>query len=502
MGLFNRLGDTNLLGMRIIPAPLFPGGEPAIALIGHSGALLSAVSGRPGFPLACLVSVGNGAVIPLEEIVEYCAELPQVRVISVYLEGVKRPEQFCVALEKAAKKRKPVVLLKGGQNKVAAAAAIAHTGSFSDDSSVYTGICEKYGCLQVNSVESLAALSEALVTLNGVYPVRQGIAALHTSGGFNTFAADCLIRNGISFAQLSQQSLTAIQALLPPFATASNPLDTTTALLGNPERAREVLHILERDPSVGLVAAGVDIGEKHGGGGQFALAQAMLDARERGTKKPYVIYGMLEYVQNAVSREVFTRAGICLLPSAPTAAVCIKKILTFASYDPNTSVFSGVASPCYRDNGKGFPLRASVSRAIVRRHVPTLPYGKPTGVPLGTLHIRTFKDPKFGLMLGVKPTGLWAREEVLAAPLNTKEAFSLLKRTGAPKDLNPAIEKVAEIISAMGLFAWQRRRVMQRMEIDVAVTDTQHIAASSARIVLEHIVPLRLKRVFSKTRYG
>ncbi len=333
MGLCNKIDNINLLGMRANPSGAFEGLKPCIALMGHSGALLANLATKVGFPLAYMISVGNGAVTCLEEFMEYCADSPDIKVMTLYIEGLKRPDIFVRALKKAALRKMPVVILKSGRSARTAAAAASHTGSLAGSFRAFEAMCQKFGAILVDSLEELVCTSEMFAVLDGNYPVPQKMVSLNSSGGFNTLATECIDANGIALSVFSEETKAQINRFLPSFATIANPLDTTTALLGNPERMLSILRSMEKDTDIGFISAGADIGDTHGGFGDFVLVESMLLGRKEGLKKPYFVTGLLEKTKNNVSREILFKAGICLMPSLPTATKCMKKMLDFAAYN-------------------------------------------------------------------------------------------------------------------------------------------------------------------------
>lgn len=334
MGLVNKVDGINLLGMRANPPGPFPGKRPCIALMGHSGALLANLALKEGFPLAYMVSVGNGTVTCLEEFIEYCAESPDISVITLYLEGLKRPDIFVHALQIAAQRKLPVVILKTGRSARTAASAASHTGSLAGSYKSFKCMCEKFGAILVDSLEELVCMSEMLATLDGNYPKIPKMVSMNSSGGFNTLATECIDANGIALSEFSEETKAEICRYLPGYATLANPLDTTTTLLGDPERMLGILRAMEHDDDIGLISVGVDIGDKHGGFGDFVMVEAMERGRTEGLRKPYFVTGLLEKTKNTESRRILSAEGICLMPSLPTATRCIRKMLDFVNYDP------------------------------------------------------------------------------------------------------------------------------------------------------------------------
>ena len=86
---------------------------PGIGIVSQSGALAEFLAmPRRSVPFASMVSVGNQAVVSLEEVAEALVEDDGINVIGIYIEGVKDIARFSRMAAKAAAKRKPVVVIK------------------------------------------------------------------------------------------------------------------------------------------------------------------------------------------------------------------------------------------------------------------------------------------------------------------------------------------------------------------------------------------------------
>lgn len=335
MGVMNKLLGINLLGIQTEPPGAFPGVRPGVAVMGHSGALLATISSRAGFPLAYLVSVGNGAVTSLEEFIDYCVESREIRVLTLYLEGLKRPDLFAKSLRKAALRKKPVVILKAGRSERTAASAASHTGSLAGSYRSFEALSKKFGAILVDSLEELICVSEALDIMDGHYPRIPQIVNMNSSGGFTTLATEMIDAFHIPLADFSPATRAEIGRFLPSFATIANPLDTTTALLSDPSRMYSILRALEQDKNVGLVSVGADMGDMGGVFSDFGFLDAMLLARKDGCKLPYFVTGLTEKTKDPQIKAALGKAGICMLSSLPVAIKCIRKILDFVFYDPD-----------------------------------------------------------------------------------------------------------------------------------------------------------------------
>ena len=124
-----------------------------VGLISQSGQVgLNAVD-MEHMDYSYIISAGNSFVVSMEEYFDFLVDDPGTAVVSLYLEGVKRPKEFVKVLEKAAKKKKPVVILKTGRSEKGSQIASSHTGSLSGADKVFDAMFKKYGVIRVWDME-------------------------------------------------------------------------------------------------------------------------------------------------------------------------------------------------------------------------------------------------------------------------------------------------------------------------------------------------------------
>ncbi len=100
-------------------------------MISQSGALGAAMLDwmtMEKLGISRFVSYGNAADIDEADLLEYLMTDPYTKVIAVYLEGAKRPRKMAKIIARHPGE-KPVIVLKAGQTKAGAEAAMSHTGS-------------------------------------------------------------------------------------------------------------------------------------------------------------------------------------------------------------------------------------------------------------------------------------------------------------------------------------------------------------------------------------
>lgn len=198
--------------------------ERGVALVTQSGNIaLNLTMQRRGLPLAYVLTLGNQARIGLADAIGALLEDPRVTAIGLHIEGIDDP----VALDRVARLARlrgvPLVALKAGGSELGIRLARSHTAAMAGDDDVADAFFARAG---IARVRSLSVLLETLKLLHvhGVFEGRE-IASMSSSGGEASLIADLAVAAGLQFRQLGARDLENLKAVLPPLATASNPLD-------------------------------------------------------------------------------------------------------------------------------------------------------------------------------------------------------------------------------------------------------------------------------------
>ena len=208
-----------------LPPPLIAG-PVGVAL--QSGALASVVlafAKAHAIGLSVLTSMGNEAMMKTADVLDYLVEDEATRVICLFLEEIGDPARFAHVAEKADRAGKPIVALKVGSSPAGQQAALAHTGSVAGDDAVVDAVLRQLNVIRVSSLEELLTTGAALGYNRWPGGRRMGVLTL--SGGSCDIIADAASAQGVAIPDFSAETEAAIGALLPPFASARNPLDVT-----------------------------------------------------------------------------------------------------------------------------------------------------------------------------------------------------------------------------------------------------------------------------------
>jgi acetyltransferase len=219
-----------------------------IALLSQSGAICTAIldwarGAHVGF--SSFVSVGSMIDVDFAELIDYFADDPATRSIILYMESMGDVRAFLSAARSASRTRQ-VIVVKAGRFEASARAAASHTGALAGSDAVFDAAFRRAGVLRVNSIPDLFNMSEILA----MQPQPRGpaLAVITNAGGAGVMAVDALMGLGGQLATLSDETLTALNAVLPPYWSHANPVD----ILGDarPELYRSAVETCARDAGV------------------------------------------------------------------------------------------------------------------------------------------------------------------------------------------------------------------------------------------------------------
>jgi acetyltransferase len=196
-----------------------------LAFVSQSGALISAIadSAAPNhLGFSAMVSLGNAQDIDFGEVLDFLAQDARTDAILLYIEGIRDGAGFASAL-RAAARIKPVIVLKGGRSRASAEAAHTHTGAMIGSDAVFDAVLERAGAVRAMTLGQLFAAAEVLSMRRRAGGNR--LAVITNGGGAGVLAADRATEMGVELPQPSQATLEALDPLLPPTWSRTNPLD-------------------------------------------------------------------------------------------------------------------------------------------------------------------------------------------------------------------------------------------------------------------------------------
>jgi len=218
-----------------------------VAFLSQSGALLTAIldwslNEQVGF--SGIVSTGSMLDVGWGDLIDHFGADPETRSIIIYMESVGDARAFLSATREVAL-RKPIIIIKAGRSVAASKAASSHTGALTGSDEVFDAALRRCGVLRVQSISDVFYMAEVL----GKQPRPRGprLTIVTNAGGPGVLATDTLIANGGELAAFSDETMQALNNLLPAHWSHGNPID----ILGDaePERYAKALEIAVKDPN-------------------------------------------------------------------------------------------------------------------------------------------------------------------------------------------------------------------------------------------------------------
>jgi acyl-CoA synthetase (NDP forming) len=234
-----------------IPPPLLRG---SVGVVLQSGALASSVlafSQVRGIGLSLLTSMGNEAVVSVTDVIDHLVDDPATRVIALFLESIRRPEEFARVARRALAAGKPIVALKIGRSGLASRTAQAHTGALVGDDAVIDAVFRQLGVVRVRSLEDLIITAGLLASSGPLPGPRLGVVT--PSGGASEIIADRAEDEGLELPPFGAETVARLTEIMPEFGSPANPLDVTGYVVVDRTLLSRALRIVAEDPGIDVV---------------------------------------------------------------------------------------------------------------------------------------------------------------------------------------------------------------------------------------------------------
>lgn len=219
MGILSNRAKLLALGSPIhVPS----GGMSMISQSGNIGLQLLSWAQEQGVGVNKFISSGNEGMYATEDYLEYLEGDDGTRVILLYVEGLEDPRRF-LEVARRVSHVKPIVAFKAGKTDVGARAAMSHSGHLAGSEQIASAAFRQSGVIEAETTGELLDYAKAFEFL----PVPKGnrVAIMTRGGGWGVITADACRSSGLELAELSADTIEALDGMLPPFWSRSNPVD-------------------------------------------------------------------------------------------------------------------------------------------------------------------------------------------------------------------------------------------------------------------------------------
>jgi acetate---CoA ligase (ADP-forming) len=306
-GYINAAGGITPYGLPI-DNPLLRG---PVGVVLQSGALASAVltfAQSRNVGVSLLVSMGNESMVSMTDVMRYLIDDDATRVIALFIESVRHPEEFLALAREALAKGKPVVAIKVGRSQTGARVARAHTGSLVGDDTVVDAVFRRSGVIRVDSLEDLIMTAGLLADSGPLPGARVGFVT--ASGGASEIIADRAEDEGIEIPEFAPETVERLRQVVPSFGATQNPVDVTGYILINRDLLRNALLAVQDDPSLDFLVLVSDL-PRTAPPDPAPIVEMYRQTSEllRSTAKPVVVMGNTLTDITSFGREVANETG-------------------------------------------------------------------------------------------------------------------------------------------------------------------------------------------------
>src|SRR5437899_761595 len=223
-----------------------------VGLISQSGSIcIGLLTDCRRFGWSQVISSGNEAVVAAVDFLEYLVDDPATRVIAMFLETVREPERFVAALDRAADRGKPVVVLKVGRSDRTRRAISSHTGGLAGEARVFSAMLRAHRAIEVADMDELTEVIAACQAER--WPRGRRLAVMTASGGQAELILDLAGTANLQLPPLAPASRAEVERVIGRISGDGNPLDAW----GNGDFATNFPHglrVLGSDPGYDAIA--------------------------------------------------------------------------------------------------------------------------------------------------------------------------------------------------------------------------------------------------------
>ena len=173
------------------------------------------------------IHTGNECDLTCTDFLEYVGADPTVKVILMYIEGLREGRRF-LEVAKRVSLEKPIIVLKAGRTEAGARAASSHTGAIAGSDLIFDAVLKQANVIRSPKMELIMDLGHAFLELPPLRGNRIGVVTM--GGSWGVIITDALNRKGLDIPELSPGLRRKLRRLgMPYWASTRNPVDLGAA---------------------------------------------------------------------------------------------------------------------------------------------------------------------------------------------------------------------------------------------------------------------------------
>ena len=278
-----------------------------------------------GLDFSYAVSSGNELDLDLADYISFLVDDEHTRFIACLVEGIRRPQAFTAAAEKALAAGKPILLVKVGRSERGRAAAASHTGAIAGDDQVFDAVCRKYGIVRCPSLDDL--IETCLAFTQGRLPKGSRIAMACYSGGAKGLVLDYAGDEGAEMAPLTPDTRTKLTGMIDAGLAPENPLDVGPGVGVQPAKFAEICKVVCADQTVDLVTVQGLMPVNPGDPCDPVPLRGVMAS----TEKPILAFGRIAQNVSDIGRRFQAESGVPFIQGLPETVRALQGLVRYAA---------------------------------------------------------------------------------------------------------------------------------------------------------------------------
>jgi acetate---CoA ligase (ADP-forming) len=320
----NCMGFLNLTtGLRACGFPMPAGMQTGgITFISHSGSAFAAMAHNDrGLSFNLVVSAGGEFTTTATNYLNYALTLDSTTVVGMFLETIRDPAPFRLALAAAAERDVPIVAIKVGRAARSRELVVAHSGALAGEDAAFDALFDEYGVARVATLDEMADTLELLASSRRAGP--GGLATIHDSGGERALMVDAAAAAGIRFAEVSPTTERRLAAVLEEGLAPINPLDAWGTGNNADKIYSECIRALAEDPDTAALAFCVDLTTEDESTASYA---GIAIESYTQTHKPFAMLSNLASAIDPTDAAKLRSAGVPVLEGTATGLAAFRHL--------------------------------------------------------------------------------------------------------------------------------------------------------------------------------
>ncbi|MBX0315420.1 acetate--CoA ligase family protein [Planococcus glaciei] len=299
-----------------------------IGLVSQSGALGFSVFGlaqEEELGFTYVVNTGNEMDVTTIDTMEFMLEDEETTVIAAYMEGVPNGQQLIQVAKRAKELKKPLIILKTGKSEIGKEAVSSHTASLAGSEEIFEVIAKQYGILTVKDIDEMIDVMK--IVSRRKWANGRKLVTVSNSGAAGIAMADFSEEFGLSLEPLQGKTKEVIEATIPSYGSALNPIDITAQALKEQHIFTETLETLVKDDNTDIIVIQTTFGGALGE--EICRKVAEIDKRE---EKPIIVTVTGTEELTGKGRKVLRESGVPVYKTTYDTMVAVKHLADLSQF--------------------------------------------------------------------------------------------------------------------------------------------------------------------------